>query len=255
MTEYIPYENLKLQSDEFTNPRTRTGLDDIDELAEDIAARGLLYPLLVWTHDNIIIGGQRRYLAIGKLIDQGRWPQIRSIIWRPPNQVPIIYFDGGTLEEARSAALADGLHRRDISQYEIAEYISTMKGSQDDIAQKIGKSRTFVNKLLKTWNSACPELKEIWCEDKIPYETVKQIAAEDPDIQMSLVKLHQRAPRGRAKSKGKRPGVAVVALIANKKAKNDYERGVRDMARYAAGGKTPSGRGKEAWVRYIGGDA
>lgn len=251
MTDYIPYEKLKLQSGEFTNPRTQTGLDDADitELADDIARRGLLYPLLVWAQDNIILGGQRRYRAIGKLIEAGSWERF-SVPGSCP-LVPVIYYEGATLEEAKAAALADGLHRSDISQYEIAEYISLMDGSQEDIAQKIGKSRTFVNKLLKTWRSACPDLKEIWRKGELAYDTVKQIAAEPPAIQMGLVKLHKRAPRGRAKNKHKRPGVAVITMIADKKPKTDYERGLRDMARYAAQGKTPGGRGKEAWSRYV----
>ena len=65
---YIPYEKLRVDK------RNQYSVDRISELAESISDVGLQQPLNVAAADDgmyDVLGGQRRYLAIGQLREAG----------------------------------------------------------------------------------------------------------------------------------------------------------------------------------------
>lgn len=71
-TIFVPYDKI------VRNPMNKMSLKNIDELAQLIELAGLQQPLVVkQTGDGnyMILTGERRYLAIGKLISEGKWNQ------------------------------------------------------------------------------------------------------------------------------------------------------------------------------------
>ncbi len=69
-TIFVPYDKI------VRNPMNKMSLKNIDELAQLIELAGLQQPLVVkQTGDGkyMILTGERRYLAIGKLISEGKW--------------------------------------------------------------------------------------------------------------------------------------------------------------------------------------
>lgn len=243
-TNEILYDLLKLETDEFKNPRTATGLERsaIEELANDIEERGLLYPLIVWVPHNVILGGQRRYLAIGLLYGEGRWH----------GPVPIRPIEAPTLEDAKATALADGLHRKNLSSYETAQALSRMGGAQKEIAKRIGKSPTYVSRLLGVWGRAIPELKEAWKNKKVPLDIARDIASAPTSEEQQALLLHYlgkskggRKKRGEARAGFGRPGVRQMRKLAKKRPSTAYAKGVRDAAHYFLTGETP---GDPRWL-------
>ena len=81
---YIPYEKLRVDK------RNQYSTNGIDELAEAIADVGLQQPLNVAQADDgmyDILGGQRRYLAIGQLLKSGntKYSEVPCSIANPKN--------------------------------------------------------------------------------------------------------------------------------------------------------------------------
>lgn len=71
-TIFVPYDKI------VRNPMNKMSRKNIDELAQLIELAGLQQPLVVkQTGDGnyMILTGERRYLAIGKLISEGKWNQ------------------------------------------------------------------------------------------------------------------------------------------------------------------------------------
>lgn len=69
-TIFVPYEKI------VRNPMNGMSRRNIDELAQLIEAAGLQQPLVVKQIEDgnyMILTGERRYLAIGKLIGEGKW--------------------------------------------------------------------------------------------------------------------------------------------------------------------------------------
>src|SRR5690349_3777660 len=70
----IPFAKLKPGSDA-VNARRHGREDGIDRLAARILAQGLLVPLIVRKNGSgyEVVAGNRRRMAIGKLVDAGKW--------------------------------------------------------------------------------------------------------------------------------------------------------------------------------------
>ena len=123
------------------NPlQPRVEIGDLTELAESIGERGVLEPLLVkpladqdsW----LIIAGERRWRAA----------QIAGL-----SEVPCIELD---LDEAQLAeiALIENLQRKDLTVWEEADGLAALSVrfdyTHEDIAKRIGKSRTSITESL-----------------------------------------------------------------------------------------------------------
>ena len=118
-------------------PRRQINEGDLRELAESIAVRGVLQPILVRPDPEQpdrfeIIAGERRWRA----------SQLARV-----HEVPVIvreFSDGEALE----AALIENLQRQDLSPLEEAEgyrrLMDEYAHTQDDVAKVVGKSRSHV---------------------------------------------------------------------------------------------------------------
>jgi hypothetical protein len=242
---WMAYGDLHLRDEYFDNPRRQSGLDktSLRELAADIGERGLMNSLLV-TADGLILGGQRRYLAIGILIEDNHPMGIKL---RP--RVPVTVRD----HDAAGDALADNLHRVGLSSYETAAEVARMAADSNatEVSRRIGKSRTYVSKMLKAWNGAGATLKSYWCKGTISYDAVKRIAAL-PEDQQARAATREMALKTRRKKRGGshgRPGIDRVkdVLMATERTTTprmiadypvdsvSYRGGARDALMWASG--------------------
>lgn len=118
-------------------PRQMFDEEDLEELASSIKEHGQLVPILVrpdtaGERSYVIIGGERRFRASERL---GR-DRIQAIILRVDEK------------KARELALVDNLQRVDLSPFEeaagYARLIEEFSYTQEQVAERVGKSRTSV---------------------------------------------------------------------------------------------------------------
>src|SRR3954463_5491369 len=118
-------------------PRQFFDEENLEELAASIRAHGQLVPILVrpdpqGERSYIIIGGERRFRAFERL----GLERIQAIIKRVDEK------------QARELSLVDNLQRVDLSPFEeaagYAQLIEEFGLTQEDVAERVGKSRTYV---------------------------------------------------------------------------------------------------------------
>lgn len=217
----LPYEDLELAAAGFTNPRpgTNPGMDpkSIRELANDILANGLEQPLVVWAAEmdrvvhNVVLRGQRRYQAIGLLIKEGKANGFED-------KVPVVYSTAKTLAEAMLSAIRDFVHGEPLTTAELAEHMAKMRQmgySGEDIAKALGKSPSWVSRILGAYEAATPELREQWQRGSVTDENAKALAKLPAAAQAEAVREHvaTRAQGGR-KSKSTAREVAKAKSAA-----------------------------------------
>lgn len=124
----------------FPNPeQPRTEFGDLSELTESINEKGVLEPLLVKPADNgqfMIIAGERRWRA----------SQLAGL-----TEVPCIEMDIDD-QGVAEIALIENLQRKDLTVWEEADGLKALSDKfgykQEEIAQKISKSRTTVTEFM-----------------------------------------------------------------------------------------------------------
>lgn len=133
--QYLPINQIRPNPQQ---PRRHFDVEALEELAESIRAYGILQPLTVRkiTNGYELVAGERRLRA-------SRIAQLR--------EVPCLVAQVGE-EDSALLALIENLQRRDLDFWDEAEalarLISRYHLSQDQAAQKIGKSQSAVaNKL------------------------------------------------------------------------------------------------------------
>lgn len=123
-------------------PRRRMDEADLEELAQSIAARGVLQPLLVRRHpdeDGVyeIIAGERRWRAAQKA---------------RLHEVPVVVKDF-TDGEALEIALVENLQREDLTALEEAEgyrrLTEEFAHTQEDLSHGVAKSRSHIANLMR----------------------------------------------------------------------------------------------------------
>lgn len=136
MQEIVELDLTKVRPDP-NQPRQFFDEEDLNELASSIKEHGQLVPILVRPDPEgerayIIIGGERRFRASERL---GR-ERIQAIILRVDEK------------QARELALVDNLQRVDLSPFEeaagYARLIEEFSYTQEQVAERVGKSRTSV---------------------------------------------------------------------------------------------------------------
>lgn len=215
----------------FKNPRRRgrggrpVSVDEPEtrELALHIGRHGLRYPLRI-TPSGAILAGQRRWLAIGMVI---RWREALRDDVEPDEThlfddaafalaaaVPCIVREGEDPADMTADAVGDNLQRKEMSTYDVAETIMELleppagrEGkSQAWIAREIGRSPSYVSRLVATWKNAIPALHDAWASEALPYETIRSLAdLSEPDQVLALAGAEPK-PRG---AHG-RPGIDAV---------------------------------------------
>ena len=284
-----PYSALVSKGSGFTNPRQRHNKKADTELAESIAAEGLLYPLMVWTSKgedgkprNVVLEGGRRYRAIGRLIEEKRANGLDKA-------VPIRPVEADTLEKAMIIALVGNVQREDLSTYDVTTTMAGLRDAgmqQKDIAGAIGKSKSWVSRKFAAWDNAIPEVLEAWRDNKLPTEDIEAIAgylktdpatgkpmrpkAPDQPTQKKMLEqllaLRQKAEEtgdrkklGKAKkvARGKKTGErpkptfirAYADAVATKQSKDPYLRGMHDMALFSLG-EFSAGQFDPRWAKF-----
>jgi phosphoenolpyruvate carboxylase len=103
--------------------------------------------------------------------------------------------------------MTDPIDTTNLSTYEIAELLETIAESSTKLAERIGKSRTYVGKMRTAWRYACPSLKKAWQADELSYDMVKRIAtigskteqAKALAAYLKAIKGRTRVARGEAR--------------------------------------------------------
>ncbi|MDR3090742.1 MAG: ParB/RepB/Spo0J family partition protein [Clostridiales bacterium] len=154
-------------------PRKRFSEEAIAELAASVAEHGVLSPILARERDGVyvIIAGERR--------------------WRAARQagltrVPVLVKDFGDAQTL-SAALIENLQREDLSPVEEAEGYKRLMEEffmrQEDVAAKVGKSRSAVSYALALLNLD-PRVREfIACGRLSPAAGRALLRIEDAEVQ------------------------------------------------------------------------
>jgi ParB/RepB/Spo0J family partition protein len=259
--KFIPHDEIRLDGNGFQNPRNRFEKGKLRELAEDIAAReeanpgsGLRNPVTLWETEEdgeeikVLIAGGRRHAAIALLIEEGRAGTLDG-------RTPYRAFKGD-LTAARLEALADNLHREDLTSFEMAaEMDGLVEGgmAQKEIAAKLNKSNPWVSRILTAYRNSSTKLRKAWRSNSLPLDTVMDIAAlpeekqEDAvDEQLEMREGGGRKAAGKARKESKQKLNRVERLSAKdlesllviaESAPSDgrYTHGVKDGLRVAAG--------------------
>ncbi|MEN3972560.1 ParB/RepB/Spo0J family partition protein [Sphingomicrobium sp. XHP0235] len=132
----IPIDRIAPNPDQ---PRRHFDEDALEELAQSIAQRGVLQPILVRNHEGTfqIIAGERRWRAAQK----AQLHEIPAIIRHSD--------DGNTAE----LALIENIQREDLNALEEARAYRALSENyghnQSDIARIVGKSRSHVANLIR----------------------------------------------------------------------------------------------------------
>ena len=139
-------------------PRANFNSEELDELAISIREHGVIQPLLITAGETpgsyILIAGERRLLA-AKSIDI--------------EQVPAIIREA-TDQELVELALIENVQREDLGPLETAEAYRQLNEdfglSHEEIAARVGKSRTTITNSLRLFNLA-DEVKQALASGKI----------------------------------------------------------------------------------------
>ncbi|HVE20627.1 MAG TPA: ParB/RepB/Spo0J family partition protein [Acidocella sp.] len=167
------------------NPRKTFDQTELEELAESIAVNGLLQNLVVRAGPEgryILVAGERRYRAIGLLIDQARWGQ--------PLPCRVIEADDGT---HLALALLENLQRQDVAPLEEADAfvqlqrIDPKTWTAQAIAMKIGRTPRYVYQRLALANKLAPAAREALTSGKITIEAARLLTTAPADIQVDIL--------------------------------------------------------------------
>lgn len=146
------------------NPnQPRQNLGDLDELVASIKEKGVLEPILVrfnsTTQKFMIISGERRFSA-----------SVRAGL----KEIPCIEKEA-TDAEVAEIALIENLQRKDLTAFEEAEGLKALADrfgyNHNDIAKKIGKSRSSVTEALSI-NTLPEDVKKMCRETGIVAKTM-----------------------------------------------------------------------------------
>lgn len=132
-------------------PRTEFDDDRLDELAESIRSQGVVQPLVVTPlggGEYTIVAGERRWRAAQKA---------------GLAEVPVVVREVAGDRELLELALVENLQRADLNAVEEAEAFRTLATSfdlsQEEIATRVGKSRSAVTNALRLLNLP-PEVQD-----------------------------------------------------------------------------------------------
>ncbi len=169
------------------NPRTDFDDGALAELADSIAAHGLMQNLVVmaehdWTGTrHQLIAGERRWRAIGKLFDDGRWDADALIPCKAM---------AGLDDEARAIqALMENLVRRDLKPLEEARAFKALRDTYgqktDDIAGKVNRTQRFVQQRLQLLELSPADQKKLDAGDITVEDARRRVANAPKAIDLS----------------------------------------------------------------------
>ncbi len=158
------------------NPRQpRSELGDIKELMDSIRTKGVLEPILVRSKGSRfeIIAGERRYLASKNL---------------GLKEIPCLEMEVSD-QEAMEISLIENLQRKDLDIFEEADGLKALADlydySHQEIASKIGKSRSTITEILSVSRIPGPLREKIKNAGLSSRSTIIEIAKIEDPISMN----------------------------------------------------------------------
>lgn len=171
------------------NSRKNFDPDELELLANTIAAQGLLQNLVGRRHADgpaEIVAGERRWRAIGLLIDRGQWDAGAA-------NIPTLLRDM-TDTEHRAAMIIENLSRQDPTPLEEARGFAELQAmdpdlyTTDHIAQTIGVTPRMVQQRLKLLTSLVPEAVAALDEGLIGVSMARALyQSPSRDVQRAIV--------------------------------------------------------------------
>lgn len=157
-------------------PRTEFGPEEIQELAESIREKGLLQPILLRQHKDgyQIVAGERRFRATQLL---GR------------TSIPALVRDQLSDRDMMEMALIENIQRVQLNAIEEAmafeQLINACGITHDELAQKLGKSRSAITNTLRLLKLDEP-LKAMIKEGKLTAGHGRALLQTDPNKRQKL---------------------------------------------------------------------
>lgn len=157
-------------------PRKDFDEDKLAALAESIKEHGVISPILVTPGKGgtyKIVAGERRWRA-SKLAGLKEIPCIIKEL---------------NAQELSELAMVENLQRDDLNPIEESEgyryLIERFSLTQEEIAKKIGKSRSAIANALRL-NNLCPEVKALLKDDKLSQGHARALLTLDADAQLAI---------------------------------------------------------------------
>ena len=172
----VPTEmTLKIKDIEINKdqPRKQFNEDALQELADSITQHGVIEPLIVTKRDNyyLLVSGERRWRAAMKA---------------GLKEVPVVVKDY-TDQEILEIGLIENIQREDLNPIEEAQayqkLIEEFHMKQDDIAERVSKSRSAITNILRLLKLAKP-VQEMVIDEKLSNGHARALLPiEDTELQ------------------------------------------------------------------------
>ena len=172
----VPKEmTLKIKDIEINKdqPRKQFNEDSLQELADSIAQHGIIEPLVVTKRNKyyLLVSGERRWRAAMKA---------------GLKEVPVIIKDY-TDQQVLEIGLIENIQREDLNPIEEAkayqQLINEFKLKQDDVAERVSKSRTAITNTLRLLK-LCEAVQEMVIDEKLSNGHARALLAiEDSELQ------------------------------------------------------------------------
>jgi ParB/RepB/Spo0J family partition protein len=222
------------------NPRRTFDAEALQQLADSIAADGLLQNLVVRplpAHLPVgdsgmfqVIAGERRYRALCLLRDALLWNADAPVI-------PCRVVEADDVE-VRAIALLENLQRADLSPLEEAQAFDALRRLDAErwttaaIAERIHRSQRFVQQRLALLNLDDPA-RDALAEGRIGIEQARSLSSEPPERQRELL---DEQPQDKAKRKTPEPAPDEDAEAERARQREDEAAFYRQLQDAMAGG-------------------
>lgn len=172
---FIPIDSIKANP---YQPRKEFDIKELNELAESIRMKGIIQAITLRKADDgtyELISGERRLRA----------SRIAGL-----EKIPAFVIDVNTKEDLLELALIENIQRQDLNALEVAEayqkLINECRLTQEQVAEKVSKSRSTVTNTLRLLNLP-EEIKESIRKGDISEGHARAILAADNEIDQLLL--------------------------------------------------------------------
>lgn len=195
--QVIPYDKI------IPNPKNNYPIKDIEELAESIDKNGLIHILKCKATEDgtfLLISGERRYRAIGLILEQGEPKYKNSQKFK--HGIPCMVEELGEVDEEIQLIIAnEEVREKDpvLSRQNIKRLNELYERKYKDSEEKISLTKVIAKDLkigerqVQRYNAVnqklIPELLKAFDESKINLEKAAQFANLDESTQLMIVEL------------------------------------------------------------------
>lgn len=194
MTRTVTLDKLHLEHPLWKNPRTITALSnsDLDELGDDLLERGQKLALLVQQVKledgsiiELVLDGQRRCLALERACRK-RKRAMSSVELKVDDYLPTpVELTVESSDRMLLDALAVGIKRAGLGSFEQCEAATALRVRHpewtiSDIGKAIGRSESWVSRMVRARKLACESLCQAWAKQKVTDEQFKDLADINP---------------------------------------------------------------------------